>query len=222
MTQRWIKHLSQGAMFHKMAVKLGTAYLRGMRYVSKIAIHGENIPLSFLNNQKPFILCFWHEYLLMAVHVWRYQSPMSVLISSHGTGRLIAETVRAFGVQNIQGSHRKKGDVAFRRMLNVLQKGECVGITPDGPQGPRHCVHRGVIALSRLSKCPIVPLAYASNACYRLSRWDSLMVPFPFGHHVLAWGEPIAPFSRDVCESDAQNMVIGAMSQTHQMAQSFL
>ncbi len=45
-------------------------------------------------------------------------------------------------------------------MIAELAAGTNIGITPDGPKGPRHRVKQGIIELARISGRPIVPVTY--------------------------------------------------------------
>ena len=66
-----------------------------------------------------------------------------------------------------------------------------IGITPDGPQGPRYKVQNGVIELSRLSGAPILPISFGASKKKILKSWDAFIIPYPFSKGVFLWGEPI-------------------------------
>ena len=85
---------------------------------------------------KPFILAFWHGRLLMIPMAWQNLAPMHMLISGHRDGRIIADAVRYFGIDSIAGSSNAGGGAALRAMVRHVRHGDCVGITPDGPDGP--------------------------------------------------------------------------------------
>ena len=75
-------------------------------------------------------------------------------------------------------------------MLRAARTGE-LGITPDGPKGPRRRAQQGLVYLASRTGLPIVPLGYAYRRCWRFNSWDRFMLPKPFtvGHGVS--GEPI-------------------------------
>jgi hypothetical protein len=76
-------------------------------------------------------------------------------------------------------------------MIRVLENGSDVGLAPDGPQGPRHKVQKGVIDLARLSGAPILPMAFSSSKKKIFKSWDAFLLPLPFSRGVFVWGDPI-------------------------------
>jgi lysophospholipid acyltransferase (LPLAT)-like uncharacterized protein len=139
----------------------------------------------------PVIVAFWHNRLLLMPYCWPSQAPFHMLISSHPDGKLIARTVAAFGIDTIPGSSTRGGGEALRAMVRKLKDGESVGITPDGPRGPRMHAGEGAIALARLSGVPIVPAAAAVSRRVVLNTWDRLVVALPFSRGATVWGAPI-------------------------------
>ncbi len=114
-----------------------------------------------------------------------------MLISGHRDGQLIARTVGYFGIDTIEGSSSKGGTAALRTMVRFLKLGEYVGITPDGPRGPRMRVGGAIVGMARLSGVPIIPVAYATNKRKILGSWDKFIIAKPFGRGVIVGGEPI-------------------------------
>ena len=53
-------------------------------------------------------------------------------------------------------------------------------ITPDGPKGPRHTMHDGVVAIALKSKLPIFLINYQAKSYWQLSSWDKFVIPKPF------------------------------------------
>ena len=54
-----------------------------------------------------------------------------------------------------------------------------MGITPDGPRGPRMRASIGVIKLAQLASVDIVPVAGSVSASKRANSWDQMVVPYP-------------------------------------------
>jgi lysophospholipid acyltransferase (LPLAT)-like uncharacterized protein len=76
-------------------------------------------------------------------------------------------------------------------MLKALKAGEVVGITPDGPRGPRMRASDGIVTVARMAGVPVVPVTYAVARRRVLSTWDRFVLPLPFSAGVFAWGPPI-------------------------------
>ncbi|GBD56251.1 glycosyltransferase N-terminal domain-containing protein [Gluconobacter wancherniae] len=147
------------------------------------------------------LVAFWHRSLTLspALCFWaRSIEPklsFRMMVSKNRDGRLIADIVRPWGFIGIHGSSSKRGKdkggaAVLRKALRELNDGAIVAITPDGPRGPAEQLHPGAIALSRLAKCPIVPIGMASNNP-RLPSWDGLAFPLPFRQGNFVLGKPL-------------------------------
>ncbi|HXZ01443.1 MAG TPA: lysophospholipid acyltransferase family protein [Stellaceae bacterium] len=154
-------------------------------------VEGAEIPRRLADTGKPFILAFWHGRLLMIPMMWRNLPQMHMLISGHRDGRIIAGAVRYFGIDSIAGSSNAGGGAALRAMLRHVKHGDCVGITPDGPDGPAMRASSGIVAAARLTRAPVVPITYATARRRILRSWDRFHLPFPWTRGIYLWGEPI-------------------------------
>ena len=170
---------------------LGALYIRFVRATSRWQFVGGDIPRRYWDADQPFILAFWHGRILMMPHCWNPAKPINMLISQHRDGRLIADTVAHFGINTLSGSSSKGGAQALRTMVKSLKAGECVGITPDGPRGPRMRASDGIVAVARLSGVPVIPATFGANCGRNLNSWDRFLVAWPFGRGVIVWGAPI-------------------------------
>ncbi len=170
---------------------IGARYIRFVFFTSRWSTVRGEIARDLWDRGESFIGCFWHARLLMMPTSWDYRYPIYMLHSEHRDGRLIAYTVRHFGVHNVFANTKGGGSQALRTFLRVLKDGGCVGITPDGPHGPGFRVSEGIIGIARLSGAPIVPVTYAISRRKVLNTWDRLVIALPFARGVFVWGEPI-------------------------------
>jgi lysophospholipid acyltransferase (LPLAT)-like uncharacterized protein len=116
---------------------------------------------------------------------------MSMVISQHQDGQLISRAVAPLGINTLTGSTSRGGAAVLRAMVRALKDGECVGVTPDGPRGPRMRANPGIIHAARMAGVPILPLAYSAAPSHLARSWDRFMVPLPFCRGIVRWGEPI-------------------------------
>lgn len=136
------------------------------------------------------IAAFWHQRLLMMPFL-PCRGKAAMMISRHRDGEFIARTVKMFGIESVRGSTTRGGTQALRGMLRFFKSGGNLGITPDGPQGPRHAVQRGVVELASLTSAPILPVAYAASRKKVFNSWDRFILPLPFSRVVYFFGEPV-------------------------------
>lgn len=140
---------------------------------------------------EPFVACFWHGRMMMMPTFWRFRMPLYILGSQHGDGRLIRRTVAHFGVHSIAGSSSRGGARAVREMVSAIQSGASVGISPDGPRGPRMRAHTGMTVVSKLTGARIVPMSFSLARGRVLRSWDRFLIGYPFGRGVFICGEAV-------------------------------
>jgi lysophospholipid acyltransferase (LPLAT)-like uncharacterized protein len=148
----------------------------------------------------PAVFAFWHEFLplmpgllLVARKLPFYRAvPIHTLVSQHRDGRFIGTVVRRFGILPIFGSSTRGGATGLRKLLAVVRQGDRIGITPDGPRGPRRQAALGVAQLAALSGVPVVPVAARTSRRIQLNTWDRMPVPLPFGQGVVVCGPAIS------------------------------
>jgi hypothetical protein len=163
-------------------------YIRLVYATSRWTIEGADIPRHLRSEGRPFILAFWHGRLLMIPMAWQRLAPMHMLISGHRDGRIIADAVRYFDIDSIVGSSNQGGTGALRAMVRFTKAGDCVGITPDGPNGPAMRASAGIVATAKIAQVPIIPITYATSRRRILGTWDRFHLPFPWSRGVYLWG----------------------------------
>lgn len=172
----------------------------------------------------PVVVAFWHEHLplmptltILAPRLPGYRAvPIHALVSLHRDGRFIGEVVRRFGIAPVLGSSSRGGASGLRNMLRLLEKGEMIGITPDGPRGPRREADAGVAQLAALAGVPVLPCAARTTHRIVLGTWDRMAVPLPFGRGVMVCGAAI-PVPRDGWR-EAVAGITGALNQASDRA----
>ena len=150
--------------------------------------------LSFTNKKKfyapdslsdePFIMACWHGELLMIPYAYTHykKNPkVKLLISEHFDGNLIAQTLSFFKFETIRGSSTRGGAKALIESIKELKNGYDLGITPDGPKGPRHEVSDGIIVMAQKTGAKIVLVEIKATRYWQLKSWDKFVIPKPFG-----------------------------------------
>jgi len=133
---------------------------------------------------KPIIMACWHGELLMipyAYTIFRKTPHVKLLISQHFDGNLIAKTLNFFKFETIRGSSTRGGAKALIQSIKEIKNGYDLGITPDGPKGPRHEVADGIIVMAQKAKVNIVLVEIKPSAYWQVNSWDKFVIPKPFG-----------------------------------------
>jgi hypothetical protein len=138
-----------------------------------------------------YIHAFWHGRLLLMPYSYR-GSRITILVSEHRDGEYISRTMERFGFHTTRGSTTRGGARALRAAVRRMREGYDLGITPDGPRGPRQRVQPGVIEAARLSGAPIVPVTFSAHPAWEAGSWDGFQVPWPFARGVFLYGEPLS------------------------------
>jgi lysophospholipid acyltransferase (LPLAT)-like uncharacterized protein len=90
-----------------------------------------------------------------------------------------------------------------RNLLALIARGDHIGITPDGPRGPRRRAAAGVAQLAALSGAPVLPCAAQTSRRWVLQSWDQMVVPKPFGHGIVVC-RPVITVARENWQSTVE------------------
>ncbi|QOP45125.1 lysophospholipid acyltransferase family protein [Sulfurimonas paralvinellae] len=133
---------------------------------------------------KPVIFACWHGELLMLPYLYKFyrkKPHAKVLISPHFDGKLISRTIKYFGLETLAGSSDKNSARVLIQAIKSIKEGYDIGITPDGPKGPRHEVADGIIVMAQKTKTKIVLVSVKPTKFWQLNSWDKFVIPKPFG-----------------------------------------
>jgi hypothetical protein len=184
-----------------LASLLGS-YLAFALRTTRWTLHGEAHLAPYV--LQPAVGAFWHERLPLMPAMWGLVRARSgdrararVLVSRHSDGRFIADVMRRFAIGVVHGSTARRGQdrggaTGVRALLALLDAGDHVVITPDGPRGPRRVPAPGVAQISAISGIPVVPCAAQTTHRCTLGTWDRMVLPLPWGRGVIVCGPPIA------------------------------
>lgn len=144
----------------------------------KIAYHDRSFDPRLEEFNEPTIGVFWHEYLALLVPMWA-GTPVTMLVSQHRDAEWLNQAAERLGFSVVRGSTRRGGSRAIRQ-LRQLCKTNTLGISPDGPLGPRRKMSLGPVFLASLFGMPIVPVGVGYRRPWRLGTWDKFAVAKPF------------------------------------------
>jgi len=137
------------------------------------------------------VFAFWHGRMLALSYRYRDQK-IHILASEHRDGELMGQTTRFLGYGHVRGSSTRGGARAIRQLVEKLEQGYDLGITVDGPKGPRYMVKPGPLEIAKLSGCAIIPITASSASYWASSSWDSFRVPKPFTRLLIRYGAAVS------------------------------
>ncbi len=135
--------------------------IRLIRLTLSISYVNDELIRQWTEEGKHFILAFWHGRLLLMPYSYPGKK-ISVLISKHRDGELIARTMAYFGFHSSRGSTTRGGAMGLRQMLRAVRDGYDLAFTPDGPKGPGYKVQMGVIEAARMTGLPVIPVSFGA------------------------------------------------------------
>jgi lysophospholipid acyltransferase (LPLAT)-like uncharacterized protein len=189
---RFIKKLLKKPIIIRGLASLIALYIKFVFKTTKWQWINQEAVNKLIAAKTPWILSFWHNRLLMMSVTWTGpKNKLHMLISTHRDGLLIAETIKYYGILTVAGSSTKGGPQALRHLLRLLKDGNCIGITPDGPRGPRFKARGASVQIAKLTGCPILPISYSTTRRKVINSWDRFILALPFGRGVFIIGEPI-------------------------------
>jgi lysophospholipid acyltransferase (LPLAT)-like uncharacterized protein len=178
-----LKRFLRSPRTQRLIAKLAAGYLRFVASTTRWQVEGGAEHAAFAGGP-PCIVAFWHETLpAMPVFWLRAKSPKPALVlaSRHRDGQLIGLGVKNFGIGLAAGSSSRGGAAGLRALAAALRNGTDVGMTPDGPRGPRRRAAAGVAMLAAISGAPVLPCAAATRFAIPFKSWDRMRFPLPFG-----------------------------------------
>ncbi len=125
----------------------------------------------------------WHHSLFAFPIVYQRHFPEqkgAAMASASKDGAIVAEVLRLFGVEAIRGSSSRRGGQALLEMASWLEDGYSVGLTPDGPKGPRENCSRGMNHLGSMTGASSLLVRMDYRSCWELNSWDRFRIPKPF------------------------------------------
>lgn len=174
----------------RLAVVLGGALIRALASTWRYRVRNVDELEKLRGSGAPFVFSIWHGQLLPLL--WHHRDQgISILVSEHKDGELIARFAESIGYGTIRGSSSRGAAGALLGLVRALEEGKEVGITPDGPRGPACSYAPGAAVAASKAGALVLPLAAHADRAWRLNSWDRFMIPRPFARVTLAYGAPV-------------------------------
>lgn len=163
---------------------------------------------AFNTGRTGWIWAFWHNRMFVIPYIheqWFSHIPGAILSSPSGDGQIIADVCGQFGFEAARGSSSKpqKGLSALIMMADKVKEGRDIGITPDGPRGPKYVLQPGIIKLAQLTGGVLLPVRVEYSRALHFKTWDAFMLPLPFSKVKVTF-EPTFTVPRRMTEEEAE------------------
>lgn len=135
-------------------------------------------------SDEPIVLILWHNRLFFSTEILRrFRDPhkMHALVSPSQDGAWLTAFFKLLGLQAVRGSSSNLGREAASTLVNILREEKDIGITPDGPRGPRYEFKPGALIVARRTKTPLLLVGVDYESAWRFNKaWDRFYLPMPF------------------------------------------
>jgi lysophospholipid acyltransferase (LPLAT)-like uncharacterized protein len=139
---------------------------------------------AYMTRDRPVAIVLWHNRLFLAAEIvrrYRHGRPRPyALVSASKDGAWLSAFFDLAGLRTVRGSSSRLGREAANALVDVLRRGDDVGITPDGPRGPLYDLKPGAVIVARRTNAPILVVGGEFESAWRLKSWDRFYIPKPF------------------------------------------
>ncbi len=177
-------------------------------YTYRIRITGNTQSLKeLLTRDHAVIIACWHNRMFyFATYLYRYLLrygfKLAMMSSDSRDGEIGATIGKKAGAHVVRGSSNKRGAAGLRSLYRAIAKqGHSIIILPDGSQGPVYKAKVGAVALSQLTRAPVLPVSCWASSYWRIGSWDRMVIPKPFARVEVRVGEEFVVAREQTSES---------------------
>ena len=174
----------------RWTVRLGVPLVRTLGRSWRIRVVNDAGVVALRRAKDPMVFALWHGDMLPLLYQHRDEG-VSVLISEHRDGELIARVAVSLGFRTVRGSTSRGASRALVGLSRELEAGRDVAITPDGPRGPARSFAPGALIAAQRAGAPIIAVGVSVRKAWRLRTWDRFLIPKAFARVSIAYSDPM-------------------------------
>ena len=125
------------------------------------------------------------------LHRPEYGHPVAALVSRSEDGEILSTVLMHWQYTLIRGSSHAGGKEAMQLMVDAIDSGNSLCVTPDGPTGPRRRMKMGAVRAAQRTRVPLVLAGIAASRKKNLKSWDRFEIPYPFSKVAVCYSDPI-------------------------------
>lgn len=172
-------------------VRLGVPLVRLLGWTWRIRVVNRERGVERLRRERrPMVFALWHGDMLPLLYQHRGEG-VTVLISEHRDGELIARVAESLGFRTVRGSTTRGASRALVGLARELRDGHDIAVTPDGPRWPARSFAPGSLIAAQRARAPVIAVGLAARRAWRLASWDRFVIPKPFSRVCIAYSDPV-------------------------------
>ncbi len=128
------------------------------------------------------LISLWHNRLLLAPLLRKRfpNTPLSIAVSKSRDGMLLSAFVKTYSdVRVIEIGHLSR-HMALMELVDELNRGGIVLITPDGPRGPVYKAKPGLNFCVEKTGASVCSFDWTASKTHTFNTWDSMRLASPF------------------------------------------
>ncbi len=189
---RFKKFLKNSDLIHNLLVNILFLYLKIAYYTCKWEFTWPNDwDKEKINKLDGALFALWHNRLAFGMHIFQEIDNVYALASPHTDGKLITDVIKKMKFGVIEGSTNRNPTGALKEIINKINSGNNIVITPDGPRGPVYKINSSITKVAKKFDKPLIPLSCNANKYYELKSWDKMIIPKFFATVTVNFGAPI-------------------------------
>jgi lysophospholipid acyltransferase (LPLAT)-like uncharacterized protein len=166
----------------KLGIGLGLLVFRLLMSTVRVRFSASAKKVLWQTPQRRLFL-IWHNRLAMALMVFarsKVDIPFTGLVSASRDGAMLTQVMRSFGVQVVRGSSSRRAVEATKELIQAVESGRNIVITPDGPRGPIYQVKEGTATIAQQHVGGVYAVGLSASRFWRFYSWDRFILPKPF------------------------------------------
>ena len=112
--------MNKNKIFYNIKVFLGSSLLKFIYGSNNILVEGRKNYQTILNSNNSVIFSVWHGQLLSIVYDLR-DEPINAVAGTHSDADYISSIASRWGWNMIRGSSKERGNIAYKKMINILK-----------------------------------------------------------------------------------------------------
>lgn len=140
-------------------------------------------------NNNQYVLAFFHQDELCLIPYFQ-KTKLGVLVSLSKDGSLMSQLASKLGYITARGSSSRGAVAGLLAAIKKVKEGYSFSMAVDGPRGPIFKVKEGVIAISKKTNVPILPVRAKTYKAKTFDKsWNKAKLPLPFSKIELRIGK---------------------------------